>query len=209
MNTRRILRKFYSFAYWSAGFVLVLVLILFLIIADASLYEDREKHPSPYNKEVSNLFTGCILVDSKNIVASYQQIREKLKTAKNVKRLIGCQLNFDKNGELYSYQFYFDIKPRGRFCGILEINVGTGLIEDFYGISAFEEYTHFWLALTRQGMFTHKEITDNVLEKRISDIGKKIKENQNKIKAVYVEYDKTEFRFEDMEFSVWDKIEYP
>ena len=58
-------------------------------------------------------------------------------------------------------------------------------------------------------MFTHKKITENVLEKRISDINKKIDDSPYKVRAVYIEYDKTEFRFEDMESSEWDKIEYP
>ena len=209
MDTRRSLRKFYRFAYWSVGLVFVLVLILFLIITDASIYENREKHPSPYNKEVSNLFIDCSLVDPKNILASYQQIREILKTEKQVKQFIGCQINFDKNGIPYSYQFYFDIQPKGRFLGILMVNVGTGHIEKFDGISAYEEYTHFWLYLTEPSMFTHKKITENVLEKRISDINKKIDDSPYKVRAVYIEYDKTEFRFEDMESSLWDKIEYP
>ena len=195
MDTRRSLRKFYRFAYWAVGLVFVLVLILFLIITDASIYENREKHPSPYNKEVSNLFIDCSLVDPKNILASYQQIREILKT--------------EKQGIPYSYQFYFDIQPKGRFLGILMVNVGTGNIEKFDGISAYEEYTHFWLYLTEPSMFTHKKITENVLEKRISDINKKIDDSPYKVRAVYIEYDKTEFRFEDMESSVWDKIEYP
>ena len=38
MDTRRSLRKFYRFAYWSVGLVFVLVLVLFLIITDASIY---------------------------------------------------------------------------------------------------------------------------------------------------------------------------
>ena len=207
MENKKILRYFFYLAYLLIGLVLMLVFILFLIVTDATLY-DGEKHTSPYNKDVSNLFVDCNLVDSKNIILSYQQIMEILKTDRKIKRFIGCQINFDRNGELYSYQFYFDIRRRSRFYGILNVSVGTGLIEEFNRISAYEVYTHFWIALTRPGMFIHKKISDNVLEKRILDINKRINESPNKIRTVYIKYDKTEFRFENMDSSEWDKIEY-
>ncbi len=206
MDIKRILRKFYRFAYLSGVLTLVLVVVVFLIIADASLYENREKHPSPYDKEVSNLFIDCNLVNPKSIIASYQQIWEILKSVKKVKRFIGCQINFDENGEIYSYQFYFDIKPRGKFFGILFVNVGTGVIEGFYGISAYEEYTHFWFYLTEPSLFGHDEITENVFKDRISDMNKKIKENPKNIRTIYVGRDKIEFRFQNEEDSEYETL---
>lgn len=203
MHTRKILKNFGYFVYFVVTTIVLLAGVLFIITTDATLYENSEKRPSPYDKDVSNLFEDLSLIDAKNILSSYEQINEKVKTLKNVKHLVGCQINFDKNEEPYSYQFYFAIKPKGRFVGSLRINVGTGLIENFSGVSAYEDYTHFWLSLTEPGIYTHKKLKEKELEKRILHVNKEINKYLNRRITVYVTYNKTVFHFEEQT----DKLE--
>ena len=139
------------------------------------------------------------------------------------------ELNINSDSEYIRFDALDTIEKRGNvyyaedYC---ELNKTVLEIETDYTFKSWKSAAINFYAVRTVGFITlpyalgfgngfqfknetnHSNLTDGSLEKRISDLNERIEENPNKIRTVYVGRDKTEFRFENGEESVWDKIEY-